>query len=250
MSIYFGAICDEFAVSTRLHLKLELPDSRETILHFLERVRREFPKMNRLRRRSDGSLILEESGDSAERMWLRLDGTCLRFGHLNPPDLDRPRALASVVLEQAPYHLTLSDLDTDRLELIYSFDLDYCGNHDRLVAETLMADYPLAGLMTSQGATHVIECQPCIGVALTNDCDLQAYIELRSRSTTYDASKGQYEPRPLTVNLSVRRYWGFGNDPELLSAYGLLREHADRLAAEYVAPLIVNPLAQAIASRP
>ncbi|GAG01412.1 unnamed protein product, partial [marine sediment metagenome] len=111
MSTYFDAICDEFSVSTRLHLKLELPSNRETVLHFFERMRREFPSMDRLRRRSDGGLVLEENADQPSRMWIRLDGTCLRFGDVNPPDMDHPRQLAAVVLEQAPYHLTLSDLD-------------------------------------------------------------------------------------------------------------------------------------------
>jgi len=195
-------------------------------------------------------LVLEEDAEQPSRRWIRLDGTCLRFGDANPPDLDRPRQLAAVVLEQAPYHLTLSDLDTDRLELIYGFDLDYSGNHDQLVAETLLPDHPLSAFLAGEHSTHIIECQPCIGIALTPECDLQAYVEVRGRSTTYEASKGQHEPRPLTINLSVRRYWGLGQDPDLLGAYDVLREHAGRLATDHVIPLIVNPLAHAIASRP
>ncbi len=250
MSTYFGAICDEFLVSTRLHLKLDLPNNRETLLHFFERVRRDFPQMNRLRRRGEGSLLLEQDGDAASRPWVRLDHNCLRFGEVNPPDLDSPRRLAALVLEQAPYHLTLTDLDIDRLELVYSFDLDYGGNHDQLVGETLLADHPLAAILDGDHANHVIECQPCLGVALTPDCEVQAYVEVRGRSTTYEASRGQYEPRPLTVGLTLRHYAPASGEGDLLAAYDLLRDHAARLAGDHVVPLIVNPLAHAIASRP
>jgi hypothetical protein len=250
MSISFGAICDEFSVTARLHLKLDLPTTRETVLHFLDRLRRDFPEMDRLRRRSDEVLVLEQGTDSPSRVWVRIERLGLRFGDVNPPDLDRPRRLAAVVLEQAPYHLTLSDLDIDRLDLTYSFDLDYRGNHDQLVSETFFGDSPLAGFLTGEHATHIIECQPCIGVALTGDCEVQAYVELRSRSTTYEACTGQHEPRPLTVSLSVRQYWSPRAGTTLLGIYDTLREHANRLAAEQVLPQIVNPLAQAIASRP
>jgi hypothetical protein len=250
MSMYFGAICDEFSVSTRLHLKLDLPTNRETVLHFFDRIRKDFPEIDRMRRRPDGALILEQGFDTASRMWIRLERVYLRFGDMNPPDMNRPRRLAAVVLEHAPYHLTLSDLDIDRLDLSYNFDLDYRGNHDQLVAETLFADSPLTGLLAGDQATHIIECQPCIGVSLSTDCEIQAYVELRSRSTTYETSTGQYEARPLTVSMSLRHYWMPNRDTTLLTAYDTLVGHAGKLASEVVVPSIVNPLAQAIASRP
>lgn len=250
MSTYYGAICDEFLISSRLHLKLELPTERETLLHFFDRLRREFPQLTRMRKRKHGALALEEEEDSPTRMWVRLDPKCIRFGESNPSDVQRPRALAAAILEHAPYHLSLSDLDVDRLEVVYSFDLDYSGNHDELVYETLMADHPLAAFLGGDRVHHVIECQPCLGIALNPECDDQAYVEVRSRSTTYEASRGQYESRPLTVGLTVRRYWSTGKDVSLISAYDELRSSADALAGEHVVPLLVNPLAHAIASRP
>lgn len=250
MSAYFGTICDEFFVSTRLHLKLELPKSRETVLHFFDRIRREIPRLDRMRRRNDGALILEEDSESTSRMWIRLDATCLRFGQVNPPDVDAPQRLAALVLEHAPYHLTLTGLDIDRMEFIYSFDLDYRGNHDQLVAETLLAEHPFSSFLGGDDSRHITECQPCLGISLTPDCELQAYVELRSRSTTFEASRGQFEPRPLSVNLSLRRYWGDGGEHELLATHQELHDHANRIATDRVIPMIVNPLAHAIASRP
>jgi len=250
MSMFFGAICDEFSVSTRLFLKLDLPSNRETVLHFFDRLRKDFPDLNRLRKRSDGALILEQGSDVPSRVWVRLEKACLRFGDINPPDMDRSQRLAELVLDQAPYHLSLGELDVDRIDMSYHFDLDYRGNHDQLVAETLFADSPLAAMLTGEHAQHIIECQPCVGIALTEDCEVQAYAELRSRSTTYEACTGQHEARPLTVALRLRQYWMVGRHSSLLTVHNRLRRYAERLAGEFVVPMIVNPLAQAIASRP
>jgi len=247
----FGAMCDDFYVSTRLFLKLDIPISRETTLHFFDRIRREFPSLSRFRRRDDGSVVLEEvDADGGSRRWIRLEEACLRFGHFSPPNLREVRRLGQVVLSQAPYHLTFSDLDYDHLETVYGFDLEYRGNHDQLVAETFFEDHPLAALLLSDDAHHTIDCQPYFGIALRENCDLQAYVEVKSRTTTYEVRTGDYESQPLSIFLTVRKYWGFSGPDELVDAYELISRHADDLANERVVPVLVNPLAQAIASRP
>ena len=141
-----GAQCDDFCVSSRLSLKLNLTLERETVLHFFDRIRREHPTLRRLRRRSDGSFVLEElEADPREdgpRRWIRLEPTSLRLGHFNPPAASAWRQFGSTLFEYAPYFLSLSDLDVDHLEVVYGFDFEYRGNHDQLVAETLLADHP------------------------------------------------------------------------------------------------------------
>lgn len=246
----FRAVCDEFYVSSRLFLKLELDPSRETILHFFDRIRREFPAMSKLRRRDDGALILDE-GDGAEggRRFLRLDADSLRFGYHSPPELSDVQALAACVLDQAPPHLGLSDLDLDHMEVVFNFDLEYRGNHDELVAETLFGDHPLfAGL--GGGPHSIIDCQPFIGVSLTPDCDTQAYIEVRSRTSTYEVRSGEFEQNVLTVYATLRRYWGFSTDRDLVEVHGELLTLAEQFASTRVVPHVVQPLALAIAGRP
>ncbi|MEE9296113.1 MAG: hypothetical protein V3W34_14300 [Phycisphaerae bacterium] len=250
MSYGFSAVCDEFYVSCRLFLKLDLPLERETVLHFCDRIRKEFPGMSKFRRRDDGSLVLEEdAGAGMSRRWLRLEPNSLRFGHFAPPDVADVRALADVVLEQAPYHLTLSEIDFDHLEVIYGFDLEYRGNHDQLVAEVLWADHPLGAFLLGEESVHAIDAQAYFGVALTRDCDLQAYIETRSRSSTFEVRTGEYERQPLSVFLTLRKYWTATQGQALKDAASALFDRADELAGSRVVPLLVNPLAQAIASR-
>lgn len=250
MATDFGTVCDDFYVSSRLFLKLELALERETVLHFFDRVRKEFPGMSKFRRRDDGCLILEEDpGPGASRRWLRLEPNSLRFGHFAPADIATVRVLSDVILEQAPYHLTFSEIDYDHLELIYGFDLEYCGNHDQLVAETLWDDHPLGQFLLGEESAHAIETQPYIGIALTDECDLQAYVETKSRTTTYEVRTGEFERQPLSVYLTIRKYWDVDRGLSLLDVMNTLYERADALATQKVVPLVVDPLAQAIASR-
>lgn len=251
MSTQLGAVCDEFYVSARLFLKLELMLGRETVLHFFDQLRKNYPGLRKLRRRDQASLVLEEDPvEVSSRRWVRLDPSALRFGQFAPPDMDDVRRYCDTILQQAPYHLSFSELDYDHLELVYGFDLEYRGNHDQLVAETLWGDHPAAaGFLQSEQAQHIIDAQPYFGIALSPECDLQAYVEIKSRTSTYEVRSGAYEPQPISVYLTIRKYWGLEGATAPDKALAELFEVADELATERVVPLFVNPLAAAIASR-
>lgn len=250
MSLAFGAHCDDFHCTTRLFLKLDLALQRETVLHFFDSVKREFPAMRKLRRREDGSLLLEEdTTDESPRRWLRLDDSTIRLGVHNPTGPEEARELGSVVLKMAPFHLTLGDLDYDHLEVVYEFDLEYRGNHDQLVADTLLADSPLAMLMGHGTVQHAIDCQPFLGLAVSDNCDTQVYVEIKSRTSTYEVRTQQFDAQPLSVIVTVRRYWGFMESEGILDALEDLTRRANDWAMDRIVPMVVNPLAQAIASR-
>ena len=250
MNQKLGAICDEFYVSTRLFLKLEMKLERETVLHFFDRLRKEYPDLCRFRRRDDGCLVLEGERDSdMGRRWVRLDPTSLRFGHYGPSDSDTVRRFSDLVLEQAPYHLTFSELDYDHMDVVYGFDLEYRGNHDLLLAQTVWRDHPLASFLCTDRVSKVIDAQPYLGVALTPECDLQAYLEVKSRTHTYEVRADEFEDNALSVFLTMRRYWGVGVSDSLVDVARGLYDVADEIATEQVVPSLVNPLAAAIASR-
>jgi len=251
MSDSFSAHCDEYHLSSRLFLKLDLGMERETVLHFFDSIKREFPRMRRLRRREDTALVLEdEEGVGTNRTWLRLDENSLRLGHHHPESRESVERYARVVFDRAPYHLTLGDLDYDHMEVVLGFDLEYRGNHDQLIAETLFAEGPMAAFLLNGPAYNVIDSQPFLGIALNEDCDTQAYLEIKSRTTTFEVRTGTFEPQPLTVFLTLRRFWGFRESESLLDAHSNLLEMGYELAESKVVPLVVQPLAQAIASRP
>jgi hypothetical protein len=243
-------MADEAYASTRLFLKLDLPLERNTVLHFFEQIRKAFPSMRRFHRRDNGTLVLEEAARTGpSRRWVRLDPGSLRFGHYAPQADDDIRRLGDVVLEQAPYHLTLSEIDFNHMETLYGFDLEFRGNHDQLLAEVFWSEHPLGGLLGAEGVRHVIDAQPYLGVSLTPQCDLQAYFEVKSRTGTYEVRTEEYESQSISVLLTVRKYWGYGGAQDLVGAYHEMLDAADSLAEEKAKPLLINPLAHAIASR-
>ncbi len=250
MSSGLGAVCDDFYVNCRLFLKLDMPLERETVLHFFERIRKEYPDLRRMRRHDERCLVLEEEpGEDGRRRWIRLDPNSLRFGMFSPPDLETVARFAHLILTQAPYHLTFSDLDYDHLELVFGFDLEYRGNHDELIAETFWGG-GAGGCLLGDGTAHVIDAQPYFGIALTPDCDLQAYVEVKSRTSTYEIRSDSYEGEPISVFLTTRKYWGINEPGSLTDAMRALLHVGDELATEKIVPHFVNPLAAAIASRP
>lgn len=247
---HLGAVCDDFYVSSRLFLKLDMTLERETVLHFFDRIRKEYPGLRKLRRRDADCLVLEEEPDErGSRRWIRLDQSSLRFGHFAPPDTDDIRRFGELILTQAPFHLSFSDIDFDHLEVIYGFDLEYSGNHDRLVAETLLGENAAMGFLFDDHAAHVIDAQPYFGIALSPECDLQAYVEVKSRTTTFEVRSANFDGEPISVFLTTRKYWGVENPPSLEDALRKLFDIAEELVTEKVVPNFVNPLAVAIASR-
>jgi hypothetical protein len=245
----FAALCDEFCVSARLFLKLGLDPSRETVLHLFEQIRRAYPRMSRLRRREDGGLVLEDEGDEERgRRYVRIDSNALKFGIYGPSNQRSVQRFGELIFTQAPPQLSLSDLDYDYLDVVFAFDLEYRGNHDELVADTLLPDHPLLRVLTSDGQ-RVIDCQPFFGVALGGECDRQVYFEIKGRTSTYEVRSGEFEPAPLSVHLTARRYWGFGDPHALVEVFNDLLATGEQYAADRVVPLVIKPLAAAIASR-
>jgi len=250
MNDSLGALCNDFYINSRLFLKLDMALERDTVLHFFDRIRKEYRGLGKLRRREDGCLLLEEEEDeSGSHRWLRLDRGSVRFGHHAPPSTDVVRRFGELLFTQAPYHLSFSDIDFDHLELIYGFDLEYRGNHDQLVAETFCGGQEAAGFLFGDEAAHIIDAQPYFGIALSPRCDLQAYVEVKSRTTTYEVRNESYDNLPISVLFTVRKYWGVDRALPLVDALGALFDLADELATAKIVPTFVNPLAAAIASR-
>src|SRR5262249_38635638 len=111
-------------------------------------------------------------------------------------------------------------------------------------------DHPLAALLLGDDAVHTVDCQPYFGIALSPQCDAQAHLEIKSRTTSYEVRTGEYDAQLLSVNLSIRRYWGFDDNRELSAIHEKMTDIADEMAVSRVVPLVVNPLALAIANRP
>ncbi len=244
MATSFGALCTDFYINQKLALKMDLPAERETILHMLDRVRADHPRMDRFRRFSD-ELVLESGRQDGKQSWLELSAQNLRTGVLNPESLDEAYGLHRMILEVCPFHLTISPLDVDHLELMYGFDLECKANHNKVIQEALFAGTPMAELLEMPGG-RVVDLQPMFGLALGKACQVHAFFEVKTRTSQAEIRRGRFRPEPISIYLTVRRGGPLGRVEELLTWFDEIRVQAEQLATEKVVPQLLNPISRAI----
>jgi hypothetical protein len=248
MSNPYSSFCEDFYVNMRLGSQLNLPHQRETLLHFFERIQKEFPTMTRFRKSDSGEFNLEEDRSNQDYRWVSLESRRLSAGHVNAASVEESLRLHRLLLQLAPFHLGISPVEIDYLDVLFGFDLSYSGNHDEIVAESLLTDSPLNCLSEETGA-KAVDVQPSVTVALSDDCRLQARIDIVTRTNSYQVRTGDYSDDVISVYLILRRYWG---DRPRGSMEDLLQDMTDRaiqLCDKHILPKVVRPISSAIASR-
>lgn len=248
MSNPYSAFCEDFYVNMRLGSQLTFPHNRETVLHLFERVQKAYPGMTRFRKNENGEFNLEEDRGSHAYRWMSLESKRLSSGHVNPTSFEEALKLHSLLLEMAPHHLGLSPLEIDYLDVLFGFDLGYGGNHDEVIAESLFESSPLTCLSEESGA-KAVDFQPTVTVALSEDCRLQARIDIVTRTNSYQVRTGDYADDVISVYLIVRRYWGDRPKEPFEKMFAQLAEKADHLCTTYIVPRILRPISAAISSR-
>jgi hypothetical protein len=249
MSNPYSSFCEDFYVNMRLGSQLNMPHQRETLLSFFERVQKEFPSMTRFRKNENGELNLEEDRSGHHYRWVSLEAKRLTAGHVNPPSVADALRLHQFLLELAPYHLGVSGVEIDYLDVLFGFDLSFSGNHDEIIAESLLSDSPL-NCLTEEFGAKAVDFQPTVTVALSDDCRLQARIDIVTRTNSYQVRTGDYSDDVISVYLILRRYWGDRPREPLDKLLSELAERAEQLCDRHVLPKVIRPIWAAIASRP
>jgi len=249
MSSSFGPLCDDFYVNMNLNTQLELPTERETILHFFERIQRQFPTMNTFYQRDSGEFCLDEDRESGSYRWVSVESDRVCSGYVNPDDTEQADEQNQLILELVPFTLGISNLDVDSLDVMFGMDFDYQGNHDEILAEALFRDSPFAGFMDLPNAKP-LGFDPAILLSLSEDCRLQARISFESRTGAYQLRTGKFkEDDQLSLYLSIRQY----PDPTVrfssVESYKHQRDLCIQLMSERVIPSFVNPIVGAIRQR-
>ncbi len=244
----YGAFCDDFYVNVRLGSQMNLPNSRDTLLHFFERVQKDFPAMTRFRKSDNGDVNLEEDRASGAYRWCSVESRRLAGGHVNPSSIQEALRLHKLMLQLAPYELGISNVEIDYLDVLFGFDLAFTGNHDEVIAESLFPNCPLACLTDEHGA-KAIDFQPSVTVALSDDCRLQGRIDIVTRTNSYQVRTGEYSEDVISVYLILRRYWGDRPRQPMEELVESMAERADELATRYVVPRVLRPIHSVIASR-
>jgi hypothetical protein len=244
----FGAFCEDFYINMRLGSQLHLPHNRETLLHFFERVQKSFPTMTRFRKNDNNELNLEEDRGGESYRWVSVEQKRISAGHVNPSAVEESLKLHTMLLEHAPHLLGISPVEIDYLDVLFGFDLGFSGNHDEIIADSLLCDSPLACLTEEKGAKPV-DFQPTVTVALSDDCRLQARIDVVTRTNSYQVRTGDYSDDVISVYLILRRYWGDRPREPMEKMFATMAERAEDLCHAHIIPKVLKPISAAIASR-
>ena len=244
----YQATADDFYINVNLNTEMELPTSRDTVLHFFEQMKKRFPDLRNFYTKEEGELVLEGDKEQESYRVISIEPRRLTSGHVNPDTLEAAYAQHELVLELAPHLLTISVLDCEALDVMFGFDLDYDGPHDELVAEALGVGQAFEGLSDLAGS-RVLNFEPTITLALEPSCRLQARLSIETRTTALQVRTGEFDDEQISVFLTIRQYWGNGPERTFLDSFIKQRAIGEELARNYVVPRIVQPLARAIASR-
>lgn len=223
--------------------------------------------MDRFRRYAD-ELALETRTDAeadiagAGQQWVGVRRTSVRSGSVNPSSTEDGYRLHRFLVSQAPYFLDITPLDVDQIELLWGFDLPAIGSHDAIVFNALYHGCALASLADPRAPRSSplapVDCQPSLAFALSPSGDLQAQIEVKTRSNARAAkpSEGAFGPsgfsgsgareEPISVYLVVRKLGPFKDIDDLPDILRQLESHGEDLLEERVLPKVINPLREAI----
>jgi hypothetical protein len=244
----FGSLCDDFYVNMNLGTEMEMPTNRETVLHFFERIRKTYPTMRNFYCRDKGEFVLEEDKDGGGYRWCTIEPRRVCSGQVNPESLDEAIQQHELVLELAPYMLSLSPLDCEALDLLYGFDFTYRGNHNELVAEALGVNPALEQVLDTRGAA-VINCEPSLTVALDEECRLQFRVSIETRTNAYQIRTGEFPEEQISVYVTARQYGSLAAEKTFLETLHQLRQICERMLDEHVIEHVLHPLARTIAMK-
>jgi hypothetical protein len=239
---------DDFYVNVNLSTEMDLPTSRDTVLHFFEQMRKAYPDLRDFYTRETGELVLEGDKESDAYRWVAIEPRRLCTGHVNPDALEDAYRQHELVLELAPHLLTITQLDCEALDVMFGFDFNYQGNHDEVVAEALGVGNAFEGLLDLSGA-RVLDFEPTLTLALDPTCRLQARLAIETRTNAQQVRTGSFPEEQISVYFTIRQYWGNQFDATFIDAFRRQRGIGEEAIQRIVIPRIVRPLAQAIASR-
>ena len=241
----YGTLCDDFGIYTYLNTEMALPTSRETVLHFFESVKKLCPSMCHFYVREGGEQVLEEEKEMGSYRWVTLESKRLCSGYVNPPSVQDADQLHERILEIAPYHLGISTLDCEALDVLFAFDFIYSGNHDAVVAEAFGLPGTLDSLVSLPNA-RIINYEPAVMLGLDENLRLQCRLSIETRTNAFQVRTGQYGEEPISVYFTVRQYWGGPDLKSFVDSYRHQRAVCQELVDNHIVPSVIRPLAQAI----
>ena len=242
----YSSLCDDFYINMNLGTEMELPTSRETVLHFFERVQKTYPTMRNFYSRDRGDFVLEEDKDKGNYRWCSIEPRRVCSGQVNPASIEGVLQQHALVLELAPYLLSVSPLDCEALDLLYGFDFTYRGNQNQLLADALGVGPALERIADIGGST-VVSYEPSLTIALDEECRVQFRLSVETRTSAYQVRTGDYPEEQLSVYVTARQYGSLGPDTTFVDTLKRLNVVCQDMLDRHVVEQVLKPLAQAIA---
>jgi hypothetical protein len=231
-----------------INTRFDLPSDRDILLSFFERVKKQYPSMTLLNRDST-EYCLEESSQSEYNRWVSVDSDRLGGGSANPNTFQEAFELPKFVLGLVPNMLGVRSLDIESLDLTFSMDFDYAGNHNDIIAEALFSGSAFSRVFDVP-APGALNLSPSIIVALNEDCSTRARIAIESRTDENEIRSGKFDSdKPISLFLTMRQYPQAGQEFEIEKVFDKLCGLGVEFMDEKVVPNIVMPLTSAIAHR-
>ena len=244
----FSSCCDDHYINMHLNTEMELPQGRETVLHFFEQMRRRFPLMENFYSRERSDFILEEDKERGSYRWVTVESRRICAGMVNPSEPAEALELHEFVLEQVPYVLSISPLDCESLNVMYGFDFTYRGNHNQVLAEAIGIAPALESIGELPGA-RLVNYEPSVQLALDSDCRTQCRLGVETRTSAYHVRTGEFPEDQLSVYLTARRFGSLGPDESYKSAAQSLAAVCEELLDHHVVDQVLVPLQQTIAMK-
>jgi hypothetical protein len=244
----YGAFSDDFYVNMNLSTEMELPQSRESVLHYFEQVRRRYPNMQNFYSREKAEYVLEEDKEAGGYRWVSIESKRVNSGVVNPESFETAIDQHRSILELVPYELSISPLDCESLSVMVGFDFAYRGNHNEVLAEA-MGLAPGLDRFLSVPYAKILSYEPAIQFALDDDCRTQCRVSFESRTTAYQVRTGDYGDDQISVYLRVTRYDSLGPDETYAAEFDRLAARCHELIDGYLVTNILRPLQQAISLR-
>jgi hypothetical protein len=242
----YHAYCDDYYVNMNLNTEMELPQTRDAVLHYFEQIKKHYPGMRNFYSRERGEFVLEEDKDKGNYRWTSVEPRRICSGFVNPPSVDDALKQHAIVLDTAPYALTVSPLDCESLNVMYGFDFSYRGNHNQLLVDALGVIPAFEKMSEIAGAT-VLAAEPSIQFALDEECRTQCRLSIESRTTAYHVRTKEFPEEQLSVYFTARRYGSLDNGETFVSAMNRLAEICHEIVDGYVVEHVLRPLQQTIA---
>jgi hypothetical protein len=244
----YASLSDDFYINMNLSTEMELPANRETVLHYFEQVQKTYPTMRNFYSRDRGDFVLEEDKERGCYRWCTLEPRRVCSGQVNPQTIEEAIQQHKLVLDLAPYALSVSPMDCEALDLLYGFDFIYRGNHNQLLAEALGVGSAFERMIDLPGST-IINYEPTVTIALDEECRLQCRLSVEARTNAYQIRMGEYPEEQLSVYVTARQYGSLSPTTTFVQTLDRLSEVCQEMLENHVIEQILQPLQRTIAMK-